>query len=588
MKKRFIYGFLIVALALAVMALTSVSAFNPGSVRPVSVTQTYIFWAVLSLIFILIVTLGFIIFREGIKLYVERQKQREGSHIKTKLVLGALLLSTVPVFFMFAFTFSLTNRNLMGWFRDPKSHEIDALTGVANSLEKEMHDEITAQTRLLAAQPEVHRLLAGSPLPPGFIEQFCRLYELRSAAIYVEPGHTLAASWGPFQIKPPPDSVAYNWNVWDGNKETGSLEVTALIPGDIASKRKEIASQAGEWRDMWDTWKSARVLYNWMLTLITVFVLFVAVWLALFLAKQISVPISALLGAAGEVRKGNLSARVEVSATDELGDLVRAFNRMIEELEGSGRELDRRRRFTEAILESIPTGVISIGPDGAIRRVNRALSNIFPADQIGAANRLEDLFSRDDAAELRYMMKRARRTGAASRQIEMSVNRRTLHLAVTVSAIEEKLTSGFVIVLEDTSELLRAQKSAAWHEVARRVAHEIKNPLTPIALSAERIARQLSRVELPPSTHRIVGECAATIARSVESVKTLVDEFSQFARFPSAQPSPCDMNELVLEALVVFPRTARRHCPAHQPRRGTPPGQSRPRAVPARRRQPGR
>ena len=139
-------------------------------------------------------------------------------------------------------------------------------------------------------------------------------------------------------------------------------------------------------------------------------------------------------------------------------------------------------------------------------------------------------------------MKRARRTGTASRQMELRTDTRKLQLAVTVSALEEKLTSGFVVVLEDTSELLRAQKAAAWHEVARRVAHEIKNPLTPIALSAERIARQVDRLELPPATDRILHECAATISKSVESVKTLVDEFSQFARFPTAQPVRSDLN----------------------------------------------
>ncbi len=145
--------------------------------------------------------------------------------------------------------------------------------------------------------------------------------------------------------------------------------------------------------------------------------------------------------------------------------------------------MDRRRRFTEAILESIPTGVISIGADGSIKRVNRALSRIFPPEQAAKATRLEDLFSREDTAEIKYLMKRARRTGAGRRQLELRTEDRKLHLAVTVSALEERLTSGFVVVLEDTSELLRAQKSAAWHEVARRVAHEIKNPLTPIALS---------------------------------------------------------------------------------------------------------
>src|SRR5438874_4866081 len=225
---------------------------------------------------------------------------------------------------------------------------------------------------------------------------------------------------------------------------------------------------------------------------------------------------------------------------------------MTRELEANSRELDARRRFTEAILESIPTGVMSIAADGRIQRVNRALSQIFPPGQVSKAQRLEDLFTGEEAAEFRYLMKRARRTGFASRQMELKVARQTLHLAVTVSALEERMTSGFVAVLEDTSELLRAQKTAAWHEVARRVAHEIKNPLTPIALSAERIIRQLDRLALPAENSRIIGECADTSSKSVESVKTLVDEFSQYARFPAAHPSRCDLNEVVEAALNVF------------------------------------
>jgi PAS domain S-box-containing protein len=243
---------------------------------------------------------------------------------------------------------------------------------------------------------------------------------------------------------------------------------------------------------------------------------------------------------------------VNVRAADELGSLVRGFNQMTQELEANSRELDRRRRFIEAILESIPTGVISISADGAIRLVNRALYQIFPGTQVEKATRLEDLFSREDTAEIKYLMKRARRTGAASRQLELRTDNRNRHLAVTVAALEEKVTSGFVIVIEDTSELLRAQKAAAWHEVARRVAHEIKNPLTPIALSAERILRQIDRLELDATPRRILDECAQTISRSVESVKTLVDEFSQFARFPSAQLVRSDLNEVTREALAIF------------------------------------
>src|SRR5581483_12261844 len=161
-----------------------------------------------------------------------------------------------------------------------------------------------------------------------------------------------------------------------------------------------------------------------------------------------------------------------------------------------------RRRFTEAILESIPTGVISVSADEKIERVNRALAGIFSRDVTSSAKRLQDLFWGEDLAEVRYLLKRAARTGAAACQLEIQRRSSVLHLAVTVASLEQQ--RGFVMVLEDTSDLLRAQKAAAWQEVARRIAHEIKNPLTPISLSADRIARQLLRLDLDANTRSIL------------------------------------------------------------------------------------
>jgi PAS domain S-box-containing protein len=550
-KKRLVYGFLMVALVLGVLAVFW--PWNPGPVRPASADQTLIFWAVLSIIFLLIVVLTWILLREGIDLYIDRQRDRVGSHIKTKLVVGAVALSVVPGCFLVAFSFGVMNRHMDSWFREPASNDLQAFNHVADLLDKEMKDETTAQAELLAALPETRQLLSGGLPASTFLQDFCAGHELSSAAIFPVGGKIPVAFWGPYSAKDTDGrTVAAEFPVREGGRGIGSVTLTAVIPLDTAQQKQTIWKSWSQWRQLLDDSKYVRKSYTLLIALITVFVLFVAVWIALFLAEQISVPITALLGAASEVRKGNLQHRVEVRAADELGDLVRAFNRMIEELEATSSELDRRRRFTEAILESIPTGVISITADGSIKRVNRALSQIFPPEQAARATRLEDLFSREDTAEIKYLMKRARRTGAAARQLELRTQERNLHVAVTVSALEEKLTSGFVVVLEDTSELLRAQKSAAWHEVARRVAHEIKNPLTPIALSAERIARQLDRVDLPAATGRIVSECVATIAKSVESVKTLVDEFSQFARFPAAQPVRSDLNEVVRDAIAVF------------------------------------
>jgi PAS domain S-box-containing protein len=220
-------------------------------------------------------------------------------------------------------------------------------------------------------------------------------------------------------------------------------------------------------------------------------------------------------------------------------------------LDANSRELEARRRFTEAILESIPTGVISVSGGERIERVNRALLGIFSQARVASAQRLEDLFSGDDLAEIRYLLKRARRTGAAATQLEVQRPRSVLHLAVTVASLEEQ--RGFVLVLEDTSDLLRAQKSAAWQEVARRIAHEIKNPLTPISLSADRIALHLSRIHsLDPRARAILEECTQTIQQEVQTVKTLVDEFSRFSRFPSAHLTHCDLNEIVRGAVSLF------------------------------------
>jgi PAS domain S-box-containing protein len=550
MRKPLLYGFAVVALVLSVALVVWQGSFNPWQFGPSDPYQTFIFWAISSLIFVLMVTLGFILFRESVKLYVERQSNREGSRIKTKLVVGALTLSFLPVFFLVLFSYEVLNHSLEAWFRKPADNEVQLFVEASVLLQRDIQDRVNTQAALLAAQPETLQLLADGERTPGFLDGFLKRQELVSAAILPALGDVPLDFSGPSTVRP--DDVTTHWPVTSGGKTIGYVALASRLPLDVARQTAAIEKYNQQWREIRKVSKNFKLFYVMLMAVITLFVLFVATWIALFLSKQISIPIAALLDAAREVRRGNLKHRVQVRATDELASLVRGFNQMTQELETSNLELDRRRRFTEAILESIPTGVISIGADGSIQRVNQALSKIFPAEQAARATRLEDLFSREDTAEIKYLMKRARRTGVASRQLELRTENRKLHLAVTVSALEEKLTSGFVVVLEDTSELLRAQKADAWHEVARRVAHEIKNPLTPIALSAERIGRQLDRLDLPPGAARIVHECAATITKSVESVKTLVDEFSQFARFPSAQPVRSDLNEVVAGALAVF------------------------------------
>jgi PAS domain S-box-containing protein len=553
MKKRILLAIGVVVLALSVWLVVWQGSFNMGRIGPSNPNQTFIFWALSILIFVLMVTLGFILFREFVKLYIARLSNREGSRIRTKLVLGALVLSCVPVFCLVLFSFYVLSRAVDRWMTNPVDQQVALYVRAATLLEREMQDEVNAQTALLAAKPEVRQLLIGGSKAQGFLENFARAQEAQHAAVYGARGGPPLDSWDePDGSKRSAQPLYARYPVMSDTGTLGYVEMASPVPLDVAGEVSAIDKYNQDWIELRDGLKYTKRFYTMVMILITLFVLFFTTWVALFLAKQISIPISALLEGAREVRRGNLDHRVNVRAVDELASLVRGFNQMTQELDTNARELDARRRFTEAILESIPTGVISIAGDGSIKRVNRALSKILPAEAVEKATRLEDLFSREDTAEIKYLMKKARRAGTASRQIEMRTESRKLHLAVTVSALEEKLTSGFVVVLEDTSDLLRAQKTAAWNEVARRVAHEIKNPLTPIALSAERIARQIDRLNVPAPTDKILRECSATIAKSVESVKTLVDEFSRFARFPALQPVRCDLNEVVSEALTVF------------------------------------
>lgn len=535
MRKRFVFGSGLVLLAILLTLVVWQSSFSFGEFGPTTTPQTYVYWGISTLVFLLTLTLGFMLFRTALKLYMERQRNREGSRIRSRLVIGALALSFMPVLFLVLFSYSLLNYNLLAWFSRPAKNIRWSLIEVGVAMDQ----EAAARAQLLARWIGLH--VNGSQAE---LDQVCR-----------EQG--VAEAWWETASKERRllCHQAESARTVEGRAPLargGQIHVRLAMPINFAEKQVEIQKQVADYDQLAKDRKDYRNLYLLLLSLITLFILFVATWIAQFMARQISDPISALLEAAEEVRKGNLSHRVQKNALDELGTLVRAFNQMTHDLETNSRELERRRRFTEAILESIPSGVISLAPDGRIQRYNPALLKIFPDIRMDPHLRIDDLVPPEEVKEIRYLMNRARRTGVASRQLDLARNGAMLHLSVTVAALEEKGNSGFVLVMEDTSELLRAQKAAAWHEVARRIAHEIKNPLTPIALCAERVVRQLDRLGIAPEQSRILRDCCQTILREVESVKTLVDEFSQFARFPAAQLAPCSLNEVVESAMAVF------------------------------------
>jgi two-component system nitrogen regulation sensor histidine kinase NtrY len=548
MRKRVPIALSAFVLALLVAMLVWQGSFSFGDYAPSSPEQTVLFWAVSTLIALLTVVVGFMLFRTGVKLYIERQSNREGSRIRSKLVIGAISLGFVPVVFLVLFGYGVMNRNLAKWFSRPAEGLRLELIKTGNAMGAEFEARVATDARWFASLPEIHSAIESGATDFAFFRKQCGEQRIDSLWLTLPEGKRIELCRpGPNGVPKPSFTASFPVAGVPGV----TLSATAHMPIDLAAEQGTIDRYVKEYDQLVTSRGQMRNLYLLYITLIAMFVLFFATWIARVLADQISNPIAALLRAAGEVRKGNLGYRLHIKAIDEMATLVRGFNLMMQALEANSKELESRRRFTEAILESIPTGVISISADGRIQRINRALRGIFASEQVDRAVNIRDLFPPEDAAELSYLMNRARRTGLAASQLELKADGKTMHLAVTVAALDEKTPSGFVLVLEDTSELLRAQRAAAWQEVARRIAHELKNPLTPIGLGAERIARHLER-GLTPENERIIRECSLIIAREVETVRTLVDEFSQFSRFPASQPAPGDLNQIVQAAMQVF------------------------------------
>jgi PAS domain S-box-containing protein len=293
------------------------------------------------------------------------------------------------------------------------------------------------------------------------------------------------------------------------------------------------------------------------LGVLTFLLIFASSWTAFYIARGLTVPIKALAEGAEKIAQGDVGSRVEAPAEDELELLVFSFNQMASKLEANQTELTERRRYIETILLSLPTGVISLDAEGKITTINPSAKGIlkFEAGDF-TGSELSEMVGEEDRETVNRLIARAKRVGHASDQIKLSTaGTEPMPVAITVTALPED--RGVVIVMEDLSELISAQRASAWQEVARRMAHEIKNPLTPIQLSAERIAKRFSGQPVAvggfeDANARIVNDGTETILREVQSLKSMVDEFSRFARLPSARLELWDVNEVIRQAVLLY------------------------------------
>jgi two-component system, NtrC family, nitrogen regulation sensor histidine kinase NtrY len=555
-------------------------------------------YAVSSLITAALLTFTLILTRTMLRLWAERSRDHLGARFKSKMVVGAMAISLLPILFMFFVSYSLLNRTLGRWFPRPLEIASEQTQLLLNDLG---HSQV----------PRLHGL-ANQALPfvSGPLSDLLQ-HALATGvdAVWVADANGKILRGGVICDDPPEDraipicaqpnvsavpvrTLQSGIEVWVASGKTYLAARTPIAPPNspagflitgfrtspnFYARLVEIQAQTSEYYSQKQNLRALKRQMLLILLFFTMLLLFSVTWLALFLAKQVTVPIQALAEGTREVSAGNFEYQVPEQSQDELGLLVRSFNTMTLQLRDSRsqidqftrnlqqavQELERRRQLMETVLENIPTSVLSLDSAGAILRANPAVVRMFGASANGADS-LEALLGSDASRVVAQLMRRSLRMGVVSREIETVVAGRVLHLAVTVSSLgPRRANTGFVIVFDDLSELLRAQKLAAWQEVARRIAHEIKNPLTPIQLSAQRLSRFLQRraestahlaetSSSDPELTHLVQECSRLIEREVTTLADLVNQFSQFVRFPSAKLQPTDATALVQEALEIF------------------------------------
>jgi PAS domain S-box-containing protein len=576
-RTRLIIGGIILTFLLAAI-------FTSGSLdvpfQPKSWRVLLSLFAVNSLITAALIVFGLILARTAYRLWLERRRDQLGARFKTKMVFATVAISLLPLLFMFFVSYSLLNRTLARWFPRPLEIASEQSNALLDELGRSEFNRLTGIAEKYRDRVPPHQAVTSAQLLP------CT--EVADAFWLVNPDKTAGRLYSCGEkasvptLKQKLDSGAELWasdghlflaaGVPAANNE-GTVYAGRRVPADFAQRLAEIQQQTLTY----DQEKQhLRALKRQLLLILLLFTLLLGsalMWIALHLAKQVTAPVQALAEATREISTGNFEYQVPEQAQDELGVLVRSFNTMTTQLRDSRsqidqfttslqlavQELERRRRLMETVLENIPTGVLSLDETGKIVRSNSAISRIFKSTAANAET-LEQLVGPEDARAIESLMRRSLRMGVVTRELELVAGGRLLHAAVTVSSLgPRRANTGYVVVLDDLTELLRAQKSAAWQEVARRIAHEIKNPLTPISLSSQRLSHYLETRDpaeaaspRDPELSRLVKECSRLIEREVGTLAALVNEFSEFVRFPSAKLETADVNAIVREAVEVF------------------------------------
>ncbi len=593
-----------IATLFLVLVLVTLNAFKLSFLEPRNLAQIQLFTGLSVLVFLLLVVLLVLLLRNTLKHLAEQRSRALGSRLRSRMLIGALLISFAPVLFMFLFSYELLNRSIDRWFTQPVSELRENSTQIALDLANYVTQNARAEAESIASSDAFVQSYQSSDIP-GMLQLmrthrttlqggFTVIYRNQAPITQYQlpqPLHPATVRAWPDDESPvtPMPSEALTTTVLHAAQRSdepiltindtqyamgtaafqdGGLVVIGLpLPTGLSAAARHIRTGTDQYWALYRERRSIRSTYLLLLLLLTVLVFFSSSWLALYLSKQVTRPVEALADAMDEIGQGQYGTRVTVSATEELGELIRSFNHMAADLEQSralaessaaqltaaNANLETRRKELETVLETIPNGVVTLDPERTILQANRAFQHLVGMPRSGslAGVSLSSIFPPEIASELALLERRAQRMGFSAAEFEMPSISGTLDVTATIALLDlGNNRRGSILVIEDITEFMRAQRQVAWKQVAQRVAHEIKNPLTPVALSAERIRRHMDHKR--PESPGIIRRCVEVILSSVESMRELVDQFATLAEFPAARPKPVSLNAIVESAVMLF------------------------------------
>jgi two-component system nitrogen regulation sensor histidine kinase NtrY len=577
------------------LLLVVASAVNFGLTAPdLPVASNLAMILLFNLNAIVLLLLLVLLFRNLVKLWFERQQKVIGAKFKAKLVLAFLSLALVPGLLIFLIASTFINRSIEGWFKPQVERPLDQALTVAQTYYHSLESTALRHAQQIARIIDRDVLLDNEQrgaLAAYLVEQQEQL-GLSAVTVFTATGQELVHVKDPVLATVPTRDVNENQlrrglggqdvttvrevDVGDlveavtpirarrlpDRPVTGVVVVSTHVAERLEAKVRGISQAFQDYKQLKLLKTPIKVNLILFFVLMTLIVVFSFTWFGLYLARGITGPIEQLAEGTREVAAGNLNYKVQARADDEIGVLVTSFNRMTDDLSQSKRrleeayldlqdkhtELEERRRYMETVLEAITTGVVSFDPLGRLTTINGAAARMFGLVESDSVGRLvEEVFAGPDLREVISMVHRTRRAkfSTASGELHLRRERTTVSLLASATALRgpDGEYAGAVVVFDDLTELLTAQRQAAWREVAQRIAHEIKNPLTPIQLSAQRLRRRLAKSNA--DEQRLVTECTETIIQEVDGLKRLVDEFSRFARMPVISPRPTDVRPLI-------------------------------------------